>query len=315
MRRMYPYRLPEAGGPARVAFVGHHALFSPAAVHHATPALVPRFFDTRDGDWDRVLAELEAFRPHAVVAFRPQEIPAGALAQRDCAVLGVAPEPLPRADLPWHEGLLWNLAQLERTDPANVDRVMVCDPRSMDAVASRLPAWRAFPLPVDDRVFAPVRPAGSPPRALFIGYSTLRVEHWLLPVKHNHDVAHYAWGLTDELLAETLATVDIGIHVHDDDGLEHLPHRVLLHLAVGHLLLSERFAPGFALEPDIDFLVIDDPYVLDLRLHQLAGRPDAYDRIRIRGRDKAEQYRASTAWAAIVADLFDDLAAFGAQRA
>src|SRR4051812_49090647 len=105
LRRTYPYRLPAPGTPLRVAFVGHATLFSAAALHVPTPTVLPRFVDTRDGDWARVLAELAALVPHVVVAFRPDEAPAGAFAEQPFAVLGVAPDPLPRPDAPYVQAL------------------------------------------------------------------------------------------------------------------------------------------------------------------------------------------------------------------
>src|SRR5438067_7046942 len=190
LRRTYPYRLPAAGAPLRVCFVGHATLFAAGALHVATPTVAPAWVDTRDDDWDRVVAELAARAPHVVVVLRPHEAPHGAFAEQPYAVLGVAPDPLPRTDGPYAEGTGFNLQHLERADPRGVDRLLVCDPPSVPAAAGAgLPVWRGHPLPVDDRLFARPRRAvaGVPPRALFLGYSTVRVADWLLPVKHDPD--------------------------------------------------------------------------------------------------------------------------------
>ena len=42
--------------------------------------------------------------------------------------------------------------------------------------------------------------------------------------------------------------------------------------------------------------------------------PDTFQRVRFRGRQKAEQYRASRVWPALVRDLFRDVAARGTHR-
>jgi hypothetical protein len=68
------------------------------------------------------------------------------------------------------------------------------------------------------------------------------------------------------------------------------------------------------LEPGIDFLEVEDRDQLNLRLHQLAQQPDVYDRIRVRGRDKAEQYRASRLWPQVIGDFLADVEAFGTHR-
>jgi hypothetical protein len=310
-----PYRRPERGRPLRVAFVGEAVTFAAAVPRAAVGDLEPRLFDFRGHEVDRLLADLEAFVPHAVVVFRPERVAPGAFSDLPAPVLGVATEALPRADEEPHEGLEWNRAELIRADPANLDRLLVCDPLGFDAAAEHLPAWRSRPLPVDDRLFA--RPARShrPPRAVFVGYSTTHVERFLLPAKHQFDIGHYAHGLHGDLLVEVLREADIAINVHPDPWMRVFEHRVLVHLAAGHLVLSEPLQPTFGLEPGIDYLEIDGPEALDLRLHQLRRNPEAYERLRIRGHDKVQQHRASRVWPSLIGDLFDDLAAFGEARA
>jgi hypothetical protein len=170
-------------------------------------------------------------------------------------------------------------------------------------------AWRTMPLPVDDRLYAPVRPAGRPPRAIFVGASTQHRERFLIAAKHEHDLLHYAHGLHGEELARVLGEVDIGINLRDElrPGFE---HRTLLHLAAGHLLLSEPLTPTFGLEPGTDFVELSRPDELMAALFLLRRRPDSYDRVRLAGRAKADAYRASVVWPRVVADLFADVAAF-----
>jgi hypothetical protein len=49
-------------------------------------------------------------------------------------------------------------------------------------------------------------------------------------------------------------------------------------------------------------------------LHQLKLRPDSCERIRVRGRLKAEEHRASRVWPRIVGDLLEDIRVFGPAR-
>jgi hypothetical protein len=313
-RPQQPYARPATDRPVRVAFVGPSPLFSSCTPSGRAPNLNARFLDFRGEEPEALLALLAEHAPDLVVCFRPEHIPAGLFETLPTAVVGVAAEPMPHAgELP-HEGLAWNLGELAKADRGCFDRVLVCDPAGFDTVAGLLPAWRAMPLPVDDRLFRAVRPARRSPRAVFIGHSTMHVEQFLVPVKHGFDVGHYASGLAGELLEEVLDGADIAINVHADPRVRVFEHRVLLHLAAGHLLLSESLEPTFGLEPDIDYLEIATADQLDLRMHQLVQRPDSYERVRIRGRAKAEQFRASRVWRSLVDDLFDDLAAFGTER-
>jgi len=308
------YARPPEGRPARVAFIGPAPLFAPCVPSVPVPNLESRFIDFRGEAPDALVHELHEYAPHLVVCFRPEHVPSGLFAELSAAVLGVAAEPLPRGEHPPNDGLRWNLGELAKADPRCFDRVLVCDPLGFGSAAAHLPAWRSQPLPVDDRLFRPLRPTARPPRAIFIGHSTMHVEQFLLPVKHGFDIGHYAYGLAGDLLEEVLDGADIAINVGPDGQIAPLLPRVLMHLAAGQLLLSEPLERSFALEPDIDFVVVASSSELDTRMHQLTQRPDAYERVRIRGRAKVEQYRASRVWRDVVDDLFDDIAAFGTAR-
>ena len=78
--------------------------------------------------------------------------------------------------------------------------------------------------------------------------------------------------------------------------------------------VSETLVPSRGLEPGIDYLEISEPLELLSALRTVTRHPDAYHRVRVRGRMKAEQYRASRVWPRLVADCFADLEAFGTTR-
>jgi hypothetical protein len=314
-RHSLPYRRAPASRPLRVAFVGQRTYFEVCAMHARFGGVEPRFVDFRGGaNTGDLLARLDAFEPDVVVVFRPEIIPDGLFASFRAPVLGFATEPLPRAGEPTHDNLEWNLAELDRADRRNFDRVICFDPHGWDAAAARLPAWRCMPLPVDDRVYSEVAPARRPPRAMFIGYSTMHREQYLLRAKHEFDIGHYAHGLMGDDLREALASADVGINLHSDAWPLSFENRVLLHLASGHLVISEPLDPTFGLEPGIDFIEVRDRDEFGLRMHQVHQQPDAYERVRIRGHDKVEQFRASRMWPRVVRDLLADLEAFGTER-
>ena len=284
-------------------------------MHRPAGGVDPRFIDFRGGaNTGELLTELGVFDPDAVVVFRPEIIPSGLFASLRAPVLGFTTEPLPRAGEPSHDNLEWNLAELERADRGNFDRVVCFDPYGWEAAAARLPAWRCMPLPVDDRLYRPVKPARRPPRVIFVGYSTMHREQYLLGVKHALDIGHYAHGLIGDDLVETLDAADVGINLHGAPWPLSFENRVLLHLASGHLVLSEPLEPTFGLQPGVDFIEIVGREELSLRLHQIHQQPDAYERVRISGRDKADQFRASRVWPALVRDMLIDLEIFGTDR-
>jgi hypothetical protein len=286
-----PYPLPPLGAPVRVAFLGPAATTAGHALHAPAPGVLPRFIDVRAGGDPRALrATLADAAPHVAVVLAPELVAPEALTGLRAVTLAVA---APGADQP---------------PPRDYDRVLLT-PGPGDGGW----AWRSRPLPVDDRLFADARPSRRPPRALCVGRSTEHREWVLTPAKHAHDVIHYAHGLTGATFVDVLASADVGIALHP--GPVHgFPPQALLHLAAGHLLLSERLAPACGLEAGIHFIEIDSRDMLLTLLMQLQVRPDGYDRVRVRGRMAAEAHRASRVWPRIVGDLVADLRAFGTAR-
>ncbi len=310
-------RVPRFGDPVRVAFVGQETYFSQCAPHAATPELAPRFFDFRAGvgaDAGALRDALDDWGAHVVVVFRPEIVPPGAFAGLRAATLGFVTEPLRRAGADEHPDHAYRESELALTDPGNFDRIVAFDPHVAGTADRHAPVWRSLPLPVDDRLYAQVRPSASPPRALFVGYSTEHRERFLVNAKHSYDVLHYAHGLHGGELRDVFGRTDVALNLHGEP-YPSFENRVLLHLAAGHLVISEPLDPTHGLEAGIDFLEIRRPDELMTLLYQLTRRPDTFERVRHRGRAKADDYRASRVWPRVVGDLLADLRAFGSERA
>ena len=179
------------------------------------------------------------------------------------------------------------------------DVVVVLGPVAAGALEGRPTLRPDGPLPVADRFFADVRPWGRPPRTLFLGASTDYRERFLIDSKHRHDLLHYAYGLWGDDLRTVLGRVDAGVNVHRD-GTPGFEHRAMLHLAAGHLLLSEALEPAHGLRPDVDYVRVTSSAELLATLDELAANPGRYDAIRASGREAAEAHRASRAWPALL---------------
>jgi hypothetical protein len=314
-RPALPYALPAPDVPLRVAFVGQRTYFETALLEAPAKGVVPSFVDFRAGDEaEPMLAALAAADPHVVVVFRPDTIPPGALGGVRAPVLGFATEPLPRAGRSGHPELDYHLAELRKADRGNFDRVVCADPLGWEAASELLPTWRCLPLPVADSLYRAPVPSRRPPRIVFIGHPTMHRETALLGLKHQFDLPHYAHALLGDELRRVLAEADVGIALRNDRWLTAFQNVVLLHLAAGHLVLSEPLDPKFGLDAGIHYVEVQDQYDLDLRVHQLVQQPDAYDRVRIRGHHFSRQFAASRVWPRLLRDLLVDLEAFGTER-
>ncbi len=74
-------------------------------------------------------------------------------------------------------------------------------------------------------------------------------------------------------------------------------------------------ARSAGLEPGLDFLEVTTAKELTRVLGALNDVPELHRRVRLRGRRKAEQFRASSVYERLLGDLERDLTAFGSPRA
>jgi hypothetical protein len=241
-------------------------------------------------------ADLEAFDAQATVVFDPLEVPTAALDAITGPSLGV---------------LVGGLPTDEPTDGLHpFDRLASFRPSLTGETVGGRTLWRAFPPPISDALFADVRPLRRSPRVMSVGRSTPHREDMLLPAKHHCDLLQLIAGVSGESLRQLLAEYDVGVYVPPKAG-GGFGQQVGMHLAAGQLLLAERLAPAHGLERDIDYLDVRGPGDLVTLLDRLARFPEMYQRIRVRGRLKAEQYRSSRLFARVIHDLLADIAAFG----
>jgi hypothetical protein len=284
--------------PLRVAYVGPRVWLEgsapPTGSAGSNCALFPL---SADGTADRVA--LREFGADLTVVFDPVSIPSEALAETLDAspgrTLGIITDDLPEQEV---EGM------------RELDRLLSFRPSLSGVTRAGAVVWRAIPPPVSDALYGPVRPLHGAPRAMSIGRFTTRREQMLLPAKHHHDLLQVIHGLSGPGLRELLETHDVGVHAAGVTGAG-FPPQAGIHLAAGQLLMSEPFEPGHGLEIDIDYLQFDSGEALVWMLDRLARFPEMHQRVRVRGRMKAEQYRASRLFARIAHDLLADVAAFG----
>jgi hypothetical protein len=287
-----------ASAPLRVAFLGPRVWLESCAPDVGAAGILPARIPLGPGcDLDRADAELKRFDAHATIVFDP---------------LSVSTEPLRGAGGAWLGVLVGGLPQRERaTELDAFDRLLSFDPSLTRQPAGRQAVWRAIPPPVSDALFQDVRPLHGPPRTMSVGRSTLHREAILLPAKHHHDLLQLLHGVSGAPLGELLAEYDVGVYVPPRYG-GGFGQQIGMHLAAGQLLLVEgRLRPAHGLERNIDYLQIESGEDLVRLLDRLTRFPEMHQRIRVRGRLKAEQYRSSRLFARLVHDLLADLATFG----
>jgi glycosyl transferase family 1 len=288
--------------------------FSSCALSSPAGGLEPVFVDHRGGaDAETLRRRLADAAPEVVVVFRPEIVAPGLFDDLDGLTLGFSTEPLPRDAAAVHPDQLVRMGELSDADASQFDRIVTFDPLSAAAAAAHLPVWRSLALPVDDRFYAPVGAWHRPPRPVFVGFATEHRERFLIDAKHEFDVLHVAWGLHGDALRELFARTDIALNVHHS-SYPSFENRVLLHLAAGHLVISEPLSPHHGLRPGVELLEARTPQELRRIIRSVRAAPEGYDPIRRAGRRGAERFRASRVWPRLIGDLVRDVACFGSPR-
>lgn len=297
--------------PVRVAFVGQVEYFGLTAPDEAVGGLEPTFIPYRaKEDFGNALGLLRQFEPDCVVVFRPELLPDGALAEVDAVKVGYLTEPLPRSDADTHPDLLGRLEVLSALELGAFDRLISFDPLIVPAIERFAPVWRSLPLPLADRFFGELRDPDGRPSSLFIGRSTPHRERFLTPIKHRFDTLHVAHGASGERLEQLLRESEIGINLHNEP-YPTFENRVVLHLAAGALCITEALSPRHGLEPGIDLIEVRYEWELEQALDAATSYFDHFRPIRVRGRMKAEAFRASRVWPRVIGDLAADITAHG----
>jgi hypothetical protein len=290
------------GGTPHVVFLGAAAALDRCApcgdelgFSHRRLVLKPR------EDSGQVLAQACELDCDLMVVLDPPAFSADVLAQLPCTTVGVL------MDAPPSSGE-------QGRSCATLDRLVTFDPALTGKIICGLEIWRAIPPPVSDAFFRACKPPHRAPRTISLGRSTAYREWILMPTKHHHDLMQVIHGLGGPPLAEVLAEYDVGVYVGLEPGGE-FGWQAGLHLAAGHLLFSEPLLPAHGLEADIDYMQFKSPDELVVMLDRLASFPEMHRRAQIRGRFKAEHFRASRVFARLVHDALLDVAAFGSRRA
>jgi hypothetical protein len=301
--------------PLRVAFVGQSTFFRACVPEERSPALETTFVEFREGrDPLPMVGAVERFAPDAIVVFRPETLAPGVLANRPAPAVGFLTEPVPRTHgrRP-HPDLAKRGRDLRRLDPANIDRLVSFDPLIAPVAERVFPLWRSLPIPVADRLYRDPAPLRDPLRLVFVGRSTPHREQFLGPVKASYDLLHVAFGAGVDELEALLAEHDVTLNLHNEP-YPSFENRVCLHLAAGHLVISEPLSPRHGLEPGRHYVEVETPDDVLRTLREVEADPGRADAIRAAGRAKAEDFRASTNFAALARDMLAELGVSAAER-
>lgn len=296
----------------KLTFVGQSTYFLPTSLTQRVGQIDPHFVDFKTGDNSEELrAKLKELKSDVLIFFKPESIPNGALAGIEGMKIGWFTEPIPRQRsvsgalaLSSHErDLKRRLSYLEGIDFSQFDRFISYDPLIAETLSTFVDVWRSLPLPVDDKFYSEVTVGKSlNPKFGFLGRPTRYRDQFILPALHENDFLYIAHGATGPMLEYVLSKLDVGINLHNEAYLN-FENRVPLHLASGHLVMSDELSPTHGLEVGIDYLPVQSAHQFLESLRKVRQEFGAFDLMRLRGREKAEYFRASRIYLEVIESI------------
>jgi len=164
-----------------------------------------------------------------------------------------------------------------------------------------LQVWRAIAPPVSDHFYANPPAVGLRPAVVTVGRSTPYREQLLIDAKHHYDLLQIIEGVEAIELGRFFRDYPVAVYVSREPGAGP-GWQVAAHLAAGQLLLSERAPVMYGLEAEIDYIAVKgSAHLLEL-LGDLHRFPTMFFGVAVRGREKAEWFRAGRVWGRLVAD-------------
>jgi hypothetical protein len=290
-------------GPLRVAFVGQRSYFGPASLPDQLPGLHSSFVDYSFGDdITRAAQEIRAIAPHVVVAFRPEKLTSLLGTVGPSLRIGMFTEPVASKRVNRHADLRRRRRELHELHPNSCNLYIGFNPLFAEAWSSLVELSSCMPIPVRDDIYINPNLIGECDISggIFVGRVTERRNHFLAPLKH-----HFEWTVVDHGL-RNLDDVSIAVNLHNEKYANY-ENRVSLHLARGHLVLTEPLQPMYELHEGLNILNFQIPSQLQELVESIEADPARYRQIAIRGRLAADSFRASRLWPDRLVDLASSL--------
>lgn len=297
--------------PLHLAIVGQDTYFKSTDPESNDETFRTTFVPFSEGDDERALRlSLENLRPDAVVVFKPESLVTDCLQGLPTTKFGWFTEPIPRVDHSHNDpqterwgasSKVGNAADLRRrlekartVRTSNFDHFLSYDPLIVPTLSHFVDITASYPLPISDKYFSNSAESftQNPGGITFIGRLTSHREKFLDRIAHRFNPLIVTHGLHGELLDVVLRQTGTAINLHNLP-YPNFENRAAMHLAAGHLLLSEALSPSHGLEAGMDFIEISDPSDLEGRLFEIEMNPDQFSLLAIRGRQKAEYFRAT----------------------
>ena len=291
--------------PVRIAFIGQSIYFQQASIEREFYDANCIFIDyTKDADPTVSINEIRNFDPSITIVFRPDMCRDIEVALKGRFNIGYFTEPLPTevhgdsADL---RRRLDALIESKLSDSQTYSMYVAYNPLIGHTLEQYFPIWQYVPIPVADTLFQLGNQQDElidVSRGLFVGRVTPYRNKFLEPLKHS-----YSWTVLDNAYLVDLRPYSLALNLHNDT-YPNFENRVLLHMALGQLVITERLEPSYDLGNGVTHIEFSGVSELEELIELLKLDSISFEGIRANGFAIAKNYSATKIWSRI----FDDLA-------
>jgi hypothetical protein len=293
----------------RIAFVGQARYFLAASLEGKYNGVEGRFYDLDPLflDTNQLVNTLVEFAPDFIVFFRPDfysEVSNILYDLNIAPLIGFLTEPVGTKSMIRVDNLRERRAQLQKNLASLRIDFIICFTNDLaDFVSAIRPVTFVMPLPVNDIFYTGIKVSQKFEKPVFIGRLNDYRSKILNTIKHRHDPLIIDNGFTYSSFSNFApddGVIAINIHV---GRMKTFEHRVLLHMAMSHLVISQPLVPSFGLLPNCEYLVFETGMELESQLVNVRDNPDLASWIAARGHEMAERHRASIVWVQLAKSL------------
>jgi hypothetical protein len=293
----------------RIAFVGQGRYFLAASFEGRKGKISGKFFDldSPNTKLENLLSDLVDYSPDLVVFYRPDFFldTSNAIFDLQVApVVGFLTEPIGSAFTYGVDNLRSRRKSLRTTLSSLRLNYIFCFTHELaDFVSKYKIVTSVMPLPVNDVLFSRPRTSEIFSKIVFVGRINEYRKNILQNIKHAYDPLVIDNGVTYPSLKQILPdknVIAINIHV---GRMRTFEHRALVHMAMGHLVISQKLFPSFGILPNCEYLIFQSGLDLEKQIEKVKNNPELAQWIAARGNDMANRHIASEVWANVYSTI------------
>lgn len=286
----------------RIAFVGQGRYFLATSFQGRLKGSIGKFFDLDSQliSEEHILSGLVEFRPNVIVVYRPdffERLNNLIYDLQIAPVVGFFTEPVGKRTTFFVDNLRQRRQFLKNSLKHLKLDYHFCFTDDLAEFVSRYALVSGvMPLPVNDKLYSQRKFDLSNAKIIFLGRMNVYRSNIVDSIKHEYNPIVIDNGLGfDELesLIEKKSAIALNIHV---GKLKSFEHRVLGHMALGHLVISQPLIPDFGFLPDCEYISFDSSLDLVRQLEKIRKNPEWATWIANRGIEMVKRHKASEIW-------------------